>query len=72
MKYPTSTLNVVLLVLLHLKVHKNINILLVTNLVNKTEGYDLRCDIFSAGIIFHILLLGESLFGGKGHLELLR
>ena len=32
----------------------------------------MRCDIFSAGIIFHILLLGESLFNGKGHLELLR
>ena len=41
-------------------------------MVNKTEKYDYKCDIFSAGVIFHILLTGESLFVGKGHHELLR
>jgi calcium-dependent protein kinase len=28
--------------------------------------------VFSAGVIFHILLLGEGVFPGKGHLDILR
>jgi len=44
----------------------------VANLINKQEKYDVKCDIFSAGVIFHILLIGESLFTGRGHHELLR
>ena len=48
------------------------NLILVANLSDKTSKYEAKCDIFSAGVIFHILLLGESLFTGRGHLELLR
>ncbi|CAD8177070.1 unnamed protein product [Paramecium octaurelia] len=44
----------------------------VVNLIDKTSSYTTACDIFSAGVIFHILLLGEGLFIGNGHQEILR
>ncbi|CAK89787.1 unnamed protein product (macronuclear) [Paramecium tetraurelia] len=44
----------------------------VANLIDKTQPYTAACDIFSAGVIFHILLLGEGLFVGNGHQEILR
>ncbi|KAM3143589.1 hypothetical protein pb186bvf_004351 [Paramecium bursaria] len=44
----------------------------IANLVDKQSQYSVRCDIFSAGVIFHILLLGEGLFNGHGHVEILR
>lgn len=39
----------------------------VVNLIDKNSSYTTACDIFSAGVIFHILLLGEGLFVGNGH-----
>ncbi|CAD8080155.1 unnamed protein product [Paramecium primaurelia] len=44
----------------------------IVNLIDKTSSYTTACDIFSAGVIFHILLLGEGLFIGNGHQEILR
>ncbi|CAD8080710.1 unnamed protein product [Paramecium primaurelia] len=44
----------------------------VANMIDKTQPYTSACDIFSAGVIFHILLLGEGLFIGNGHQEILR
>ncbi|CAD8082713.1 unnamed protein product [Paramecium sonneborni] len=44
----------------------------VANLVEKDKEYSRICDIFSCGAIFHLLLLGEGVFPGKGHLELLK
>jgi len=44
----------------------------IANLIDKTSSYSSQCDIFSAGIIFHILLLGEGLFAGNGHLDILK
>jgi calcium/calmodulin-dependent protein kinase I len=44
----------------------------VANLIDKQSGYSVVCDIFSIGAIFHLLLLGEGIFPGKGHLELLK
>lgn len=44
----------------------------VANLVDKTQGYNIVCDVFSVGVIFHLLLMGEGVFPGKGHLELLK
>ncbi|CAD8111067.1 unnamed protein product [Paramecium sonneborni] len=44
----------------------------IVNMIDKTQSYSTACDIFSAGVIFHILLLGEGLFVGNGHQEILR
>ena len=43
----------------------------VINVVNLKSTYSCVCDVYSAGIIFHILLLGESPFGGKNYNEVL-
>ena len=40
--------------------------------MDKTLGYAEICDIFSAGVIFHILLFGEGLFKGESHSEILK
>ncbi|EGR28281.1 protein kinase domain protein [Ichthyophthirius multifiliis] len=37
----------------------------IANLVDKTQGYSLVCDVFSIGVIFHILITGEAVFPGK-------
>ena len=34
---------------------KNIFKPIVANLMDKTEGYSAKCDVFSAGVIFHVL-----------------
>jgi len=44
----------------------------VANLIDKSSGYHSVCDIFSCGVIFHLLLMGEGVFPGKGHVELLK
>lgn len=44
----------------------------VANLIDKTSGYSFKCDVFSAGVIFHVLLFGEGLFTGSGHQEILK
>ncbi|CAK73954.1 unnamed protein product (macronuclear) [Paramecium tetraurelia] len=44
----------------------------IANLVEKDKEYSRICDIFSCGAIFHLLLFGEGVFPGKGHLELLK
>ena len=49
-----------------------LNLFVVANLTNKQLGYDVVCDIFSAGVIFHHLLFGESIFAGRGHHDILR
>ena len=58
--------------MLLLKVNCLYNIRKVANLIDKTIEYSKICDIFSCGAIFHILLFGEGLFPGTGHLELLK
>ncbi|EGR34026.1 protein kinase domain protein [Ichthyophthirius multifiliis] len=37
----------------------------IANLIDKSKGYSIICDVFSIGVIFHILLTGESIFPGK-------
>ena len=32
----------------------------------------MNCDVFSVGVIFHVLLFGEGVFPGKGHHDILR
>lgn len=44
----------------------------IANLIDKSTQYNSKCDVFSAGVIFHILLLGEGLFNGNGHVEILK
>merc|ERR1711939_277858 len=41
----------------------------VVNIKDLKATYDPICDIYSAGIIFHILLTGKSPFGGKNYNE---
>ncbi len=36
------------------------------------EFYDVKCDVFSAGIIFYILLTGVAPFQGKDYKEVLK
>ena len=37
----------------------------IANLENKTIPYSSKCDVFSAGVIFHLLLTGDTLFKGN-------
>lgn len=39
---------------------------------DKSRGYSKKCDIFSCGVIFHLLLLGKEVFQGKGNAEMLK
>jgi len=43
----------------------------VINIKDMKTKYDPICDIFSLGLIFHILLLGASAFPGKTYNEVL-
>jgi len=43
----------------------------VINIKDLKSTYDPICDIYSAGIIFHILLVGYSPFDGKSYNEVL-
>lgn len=44
----------------------------IANLQDKTQPYDVVCDMFSIGVIFHILLTGEAVFPGKKFNEVLK
>lgn len=44
----------------------------IANLVDKTKPYSTICDMFSVGVIFHILLTGEAVFPGKKFNEVLK
>ncbi|CAD8187024.1 unnamed protein product [Paramecium pentaurelia] len=44
----------------------------IANMIDKTQSYTPACDIFSAGVIFHILLLGQGLFIGNDYQEILK
>ena len=44
----------------------------VANLINKQSEYSVICDVFSVGVIFHIILIGEGLFLGKQFNEVLK
>ena len=44
----------------------------VANLTDKTSGYSKKCDIFSCGVLFHMLLTGKQLFEGKDNAEMLK
>ncbi|EGR31100.1 protein kinase domain protein, partial [Ichthyophthirius multifiliis] len=44
----------------------------IANLIDKTQRYSVICDVFSAGIIFYILLTGEAVFQGQKFNEVLR
>ncbi|KRX03324.1 Protein kinase-like domain [Pseudocohnilembus persalinus] len=44
----------------------------IANLVDKSSQYDVVCDIFSVGVIFHILLTGDAVFPGKKFNEVLK
>lgn len=41
-------------------------------MTDKSKEYSTICDIFSCGAIFHLLLTGQGLFKGSGHIELLK
>lgn len=43
----------------------------VINIKDMSTKYDPICDIFSLGLIFHLLLLGKSIFTGKTYKEVL-
>ncbi|KAL4468378.1 hypothetical protein ABPG72_012272 [Tetrahymena utriculariae] len=43
----------------------------VINIKDLNTKYDVICDIFSLGLIFHILLLGRTPFNGKNYNEIL-
>lgn len=43
----------------------------VINIKDMSTKYDPICDIFSLGLIFHLLLLGKSIFVGKTYKEVL-
>lgn len=44
----------------------------IANLVDKSSGYSVVSDMFSVGVIFHILLTGEAVFPGKKFNEVLK
>lgn len=44
----------------------------IANLVDKSQPYGAICDVFSVGVIFHILLTGDSVFPGKKFNEVLK
>ena len=44
----------------------------IANLSDKLSKYSEVCDVFSIGCIFHILLMGESIFPGKKFNEVLK
>ncbi|CAD8075844.1 unnamed protein product [Paramecium sonneborni] len=44
----------------------------VANMNDKSKGYSKKCDIFSCGAIFHLLLLGKEIFQGKGNVEMFK
>lgn len=44
----------------------------IANLVDKSVKYDVVCDMFSVGVIFHILLTQEAVFPGKKFNEVLK
>lgn len=44
----------------------------VINIKDMSTKYDPICDIFSLGLIFHILLLGYSVFPGKTYNDILK
>lgn len=44
----------------------------IANLKEKDELYDEKCDIFSFGVIMHMILLGKILFKGKNFNEVLK
>jgi len=39
----------------------------VINITNMTTKYDPVCDLYSLGIVFHILLTGKSVFSGRSY-----
>lgn len=43
----------------------------VINIKNMTERYSPICDIFSLGLIFHVMLMGKSIFKGTSYNEVL-
>ena len=43
----------------------------VVNIKDLKSTYDPVCDIYSLGLIFHILLIGKSPFNGKTYNEVL-
>ncbi len=44
----------------------------ILNIININTKYEPICDMFSLGIIFHILLLGVSPFRGKTRIQIVR
>lgn len=44
----------------------------IANLSDKSSRYDVVCDMFSVGVIFHILLTQEAVFPGKKFNEVLK
>jgi len=44
----------------------------VINITDMTTKYSSICDIFSLGLIFHVLLFVESVFKGKTYNEVLK
>ena len=44
----------------------------VVNIKDMKAKYDPICDLFSVGVIFHILLTGKSPFPGKTYNEVLK
>lgn len=44
----------------------------VINIKDMSTKYDPICDIFSLGLIFHILLVGYSVFPGKTYNDILK
>ena len=44
----------------------------IANLRSAKEGYGPACDLFSAGVVFHMLILGRAPFGGADQDEVLR
>ena len=44
----------------------------IANLIDKNSGYSSICDMFSIGVIFHILLTGEAVFPGKKFNDVLK
>jgi serine/threonine protein kinase len=41
----------------------------INNTVDKKKAYDCKCDIFSFGIIVHMMLLGYNPIKGKNYTE---
>lgn len=44
----------------------------VINIKDMKSKYDPICDLFSLGLIFHILLFGKSVFKGKTYNDVLK